>query len=223
MGEPAQAIEHYEKAIQIDDDISDVFYNLANAQYLENRIEDAIKNYKRSLHLNPKKVEAYYNLGNSYCNLNEYEEAIEYYVKAIALDPMHDPALYNLGYAYHRVGNLDQAIKSYKAGIQLNSKNPSPECHFNLASALSDNKQLDEALEQFKASLALDPENVACILRIASILESQYEKVADKKMLLPVYSHYRKAALIDEDNGKAAEGQAKFAKLLEANQISYEK
>jgi tetratricopeptide (TPR) repeat protein len=31
MGAPMQAIEYYEKAIKIDDDISDVFYNLANA------------------------------------------------------------------------------------------------------------------------------------------------------------------------------------------------
>lgn len=154
-------------------------------------IEDAIKNYKQSLELNPKKVEAYYNLGNSYCNLNDYDEAIEYYVKAISLDPMHDPALYNLGYAYHRIGNLDQAIKSYRAGIQLNSKNPSPECHFNLASALFDNKQYDDALEQFKVSLRLDPDNVACVLRIAGILEIEYEKDKDKKTLPKIYQYYR--------------------------------
>ena len=157
---------------------------MANALYLENRIEEAITNYLKAVELNPRKVEAYYNLGNSHCNLNEYEEAIEYYVKAISYDPLHDPALYNLGYAYHRVGNLSQAIKSYKAGIQLNTKNPSPECHFNLASALQDNNQPEEALQQFKISHRLDPQNIGCTLKIAGILREMYEKDQDKDKLL---------------------------------------
>lgn len=67
---------YYEKAIQIDDEIADVFYNLGNAHYLQKNVEDAIKNYKKALDLNPKKVECFYNLGNSYCNKNNYVEAI---------------------------------------------------------------------------------------------------------------------------------------------------
>jgi tetratricopeptide (TPR) repeat protein len=31
MGEPKEAVQYYKRAIEIDDEISDVWYNLANA------------------------------------------------------------------------------------------------------------------------------------------------------------------------------------------------
>jgi len=65
-------VKFYKKAIEIEDDVSEVFYNLANAQYLLNQVNDAIENYKKAVELNPKKVECFYNLGNSYCNKNDY-------------------------------------------------------------------------------------------------------------------------------------------------------
>jgi tetratricopeptide (TPR) repeat protein len=34
MGEPKEAVKYYKRAIDIDDGISDVYYNLANALYL---------------------------------------------------------------------------------------------------------------------------------------------------------------------------------------------
>ena len=101
-----EAIKYYKRAIELDEEIADVFYNLANAQYLLKDVDEAIKNYKKALDLNPKKVECFYNIGNSYCNKNDYQQAIQFYLKAIGLDPLHDPAFYNLGYAYHRTGQL---------------------------------------------------------------------------------------------------------------------
>jgi len=54
--------------IEIDDEIADVYYNMANAYYLKGEVEPAVKWYLKSLSINPKKVECYYNLGNVYCN-----------------------------------------------------------------------------------------------------------------------------------------------------------
>jgi tetratricopeptide (TPR) repeat protein len=42
IGEAEDAISFYERALEIDNDIADVYYNLANAQYLLNQIEDAV-------------------------------------------------------------------------------------------------------------------------------------------------------------------------------------
>jgi len=68
LEEGDKAIEYYNRVIAIDDEIADVYYNLANAYYLKGEIEPAVKNYKKSLDINPKKVECFYNLGNVYCN-----------------------------------------------------------------------------------------------------------------------------------------------------------
>lgn len=59
---------YYRRAIEIDDDIADVYYNLANALYLLGDIPEAVANYQKALEINPKKVECFYNLGNAYCN-----------------------------------------------------------------------------------------------------------------------------------------------------------
>lgn len=42
MGDTKEAIENYQKVLEIDDEIPDVYYNLANAQYLIKDVEGAI-------------------------------------------------------------------------------------------------------------------------------------------------------------------------------------
>jgi tetratricopeptide (TPR) repeat protein len=53
-----------------------VHYNLGNALYLVEKIEDAIHHYRCAIKLNPKKSESFYNLGNALCVKNDYAEAI---------------------------------------------------------------------------------------------------------------------------------------------------
>lgn len=65
MQEPKESIKYYKAAIDIDDGLSDVHYNLGNALYLVENIEDAIKHYQMAIKLNPKKPESFYNLGNA--------------------------------------------------------------------------------------------------------------------------------------------------------------
>ena len=77
---------------------------------------------------------------------------------------MHEPAIYNLGYAYIQVGELENAITTYRHGVHGNEN--SAECHFNLASALEDQKQYDEARTYFKRCSELDPNNIDCLVRL---------------------------------------------------------
>jgi len=56
-----------------------VHYNLGNALYLIEKIDDAITHYQAAIKLNPKKAESFYNLGNAQCVKNEYNEAIKSY------------------------------------------------------------------------------------------------------------------------------------------------
>lgn len=72
MQDPKESIKYYKKAIEIDDTLSDVHYNLGNALYLVEKIEDAIVHYQHAIKLNPKKAESFYNLGNALCVKNEY-------------------------------------------------------------------------------------------------------------------------------------------------------
>ena len=77
------AVKFYKKALDIDDHLSDVHYNLGNALYLNEVIEEAIKHYKAAISLNPKKPESFYNLGNALCVKSDYENAVAAYEQAI--------------------------------------------------------------------------------------------------------------------------------------------
>ena len=71
-GKPHDSIQFYLKALEIDDQLSDVHYNLGNALYLIEKIEEAILHYRSAIQLNPKKSESFYNLGNALCVKQEY-------------------------------------------------------------------------------------------------------------------------------------------------------
>lgn len=58
----ATAIQLYEEILEADYASSDLFYNLANAYYKENRIGKAILNFERALKMNPENADASFNL-----------------------------------------------------------------------------------------------------------------------------------------------------------------
>lgn len=62
-----KAVHFYKKAIDIDPNQADVYYNLGNSLYLLDKVEEAIRTYKKAVEINPRKVEAFYNLGNAQC------------------------------------------------------------------------------------------------------------------------------------------------------------
>jgi tetratricopeptide (TPR) repeat protein len=66
-------------ALEIDDLLSDVHYNLGNALYLNENIDEAVTHYKAAIALNPKKPESFYNLGNALCVKNDYPNAVAAY------------------------------------------------------------------------------------------------------------------------------------------------
>ncbi len=55
-------------------------YNLGNALYLMESIDDAVNHYKSAIALNPKKSESFYNLGNALCVKNDYPQAVSSYL-----------------------------------------------------------------------------------------------------------------------------------------------
>lgn len=61
-----QAIEHYQKAISLNPEKSETYYNLGNAYCVVNKFADAIVVYKKSIELDSYNPPAFYNLGNAY-------------------------------------------------------------------------------------------------------------------------------------------------------------
>lgn len=90
-GDFKKSLEYYQK---VEKPTEEIFYNMGNILYQEERYDEALEQYKKIV---SKKLafEVFYNMGNSYTKLGKKEEAIESYKKALAIKDDKD-GRYNL-------------------------------------------------------------------------------------------------------------------------------
>ncbi len=114
-GEYQEAIDDYNKAIELDLQDTKTYYNRGNAYRALGEYQKAINDYDKAIALSPHRVNAHHALG-------EYQEAINDYDKAIALDPQDAGAYYNRGNAYRALGEYQKAINDYISTKKLFKK-----------------------------------------------------------------------------------------------------
>ncbi len=114
-----QAIESFQRALQIDPQHSSALQNLGSAYRQKKQWPEAEGALERALALNPDDPEANYSLGMVYAQQNDTDRAYEYLQKAIALRPAYPEALNNLGILYLRTRRPAQATQSFEQCIRL--------------------------------------------------------------------------------------------------------
>lgn len=97
------AILDYTKAIQLNDKMTDAYYNRAKILLSRKDIENpdlnrAIKDLEKALELDPNFVDALYAMGAAQKKVENYHKALEYLNRAIELQPdfVHAKALQKL-------------------------------------------------------------------------------------------------------------------------------
>ena len=86
QGRTAEAIEHYQKALEIDPDCAESDNNLGTAFLNQGRLDKALVYYRQALAINPNFAEVENNLGILLTKQGRTAEAIEHYQKAIELE-----------------------------------------------------------------------------------------------------------------------------------------
>jgi tetratricopeptide (TPR) repeat protein len=117
--EYSEAIEWYDKAIEINPNYVDAWNNKGIALEYSGKHKEAIEYYDKALQLDPKYVDAWNNKGLALYNSGKHKEAIEYYDKALQLDPGFPIAWNNKGLALYKLGKYDEAIESYDQAIKI--------------------------------------------------------------------------------------------------------
>ena len=119
MGKKAEAINAYEKVIEISPQDAEAHSNLGVTLQELGRLEEAEASYTQAITLKPDYVEAHYNLGITLQELGRLEEAEASYTQAIRFKPDYSDAHYNLGYMVKELGRLEEAEASYTKAIAL--------------------------------------------------------------------------------------------------------
>ena len=90
LNRPEEALESFNRAIDIDSTKADGYLGRANALNTLKRFEEALLDYNKALEIDPKLANAYINRGSAHSHLGETEKAIADYEKGLELDPKID-------------------------------------------------------------------------------------------------------------------------------------
>ncbi len=148
------AIEYFDKSIELNCNFALTYYNRGVAYAYLNQYDKAIEDYNKAIELNPNYSDAYNNRGNSYADLKQYDKAIEDYNKAIKLNPNDSGFYCNRGNSYAHLKQNGKATEDYNKAIELNPNDSGFYC--NRGNSYADLKQYDKAIEDYNKAIELN-------------------------------------------------------------------
>jgi len=104
-----EAIAEFNKAIEIDPDFADAYYNRGIANSKKGNLEKAISDYSKAIEINPRDSDAYFNRGLVYHKKNNLDKAISDYTKVIQISPNVTETYYNRALDYFLKEEYDEA------------------------------------------------------------------------------------------------------------------
>ena len=150
---PQTALQYFDRALQIDQNIASVHNNKGNVLKTLNRFEDALASYDKAISLKDNFAEAHAHRGNVLRELNRFEEALASYDKAISLKGNFAEAYVNRGNALRELKRINEALASYDKAISL--KDNFAEAHAHRGNILSELNRFEEALASYDKAISL--------------------------------------------------------------------
>jgi adenylate cyclase len=153
-----RAFELTQRAIALDDSLSDPHVLLGDLYLAKKQHEQAIAELERAIALDPNNAFAYSDLGNILTFAGRPEEAIGLIEKAIRLDPFYPPIwVWMLGHAYRLAGRYEEAIAAQKRAIARNPDTPVQLAHLELTVIYSELGREEEARAEAMEVLRINP------------------------------------------------------------------
>ena len=114
-----EAIEAYQKALELNPEAAGALVNLGTIYYRQRKFADAETYYREAIEADPAYALAQFNLGNLYDELGRLEEALEHYRLALELNPQYADAHFNLALLCERLGDNLKAVHHWKSYLRL--------------------------------------------------------------------------------------------------------
>ena len=148
----AQAIEHLNRAVTLDDTNEQAHYNLAQVYIATKQWPDAARHLQKAIALHEKPNAMYeYKLGFVLFQMREYEQAKEHLEKAIQTDPKLFKAHYRLAKVFEKLDKPEDALKKYTDAIMANPR--FIPAYRDLGALYADLGYLDYAIQVFQSAL----------------------------------------------------------------------
>lgn len=179
-GDYAQAVELFEKALELDERRPDIHMGMATASFLAKNFDKAIHHFNRVTHLKPADGRPLINLGAVYNQMGDYQKAVGVLRRGLAKEKNSAEGFYNLGYAHRKLEQSSMAISAYREAVRL--KPDMAEAHVNLANVYLDMKNYQQAVIHYNKALEIDPQFESAQRGLAT---AEHESVEAKKAISP--------------------------------------
>ncbi|HEX9047718.1 MAG TPA: tetratricopeptide repeat protein, partial [Verrucomicrobiae bacterium] len=154
-GHPAEAIDQFQSALDINPGLAEAHYNLAVALTAQNRPDEAIQSYHKAIALKADYAEAENNLGILLAGQGHADEAVQFFKRALVDKPDYAEADNSLGIMSGAGGRLDEAVRFFQQAIAV--RPDYADAHFNLANAFALQGRTADAIRQYQETLRLNP------------------------------------------------------------------
>jgi tetratricopeptide (TPR) repeat protein len=124
MGQPAEAIPYFDRALALYPDVWTYRFNRAHAESRLGNWREASEGYKLALALNADDYVIHYNLGMALHKLGDEEAAVAAYRRAIDLAPGEPTFRLSLGISYQQLNRPAEAAKAYEEYLQMSPSAP---------------------------------------------------------------------------------------------------
>ena len=171
LGQMADAVSAYQRAITLKPDYSEAYFNIGNVLQELGELGEAIAAYSRALEIRPDYAAALNNMANALKTQGQYDQSIAAYRRALLIEPTYAEALNNMGNALKEQGNLDDAMAAYRRALEIKPKYAV--AVNNLANALKDLRKHDEAIATYRHAIEIDPSYAAAYNNMGNALREQ--------------------------------------------------
>ena len=118
IGSMEKARLEYTRAIEMDNEYADAYYNRGIIHMKQERFEEAVRDFNETIKLAPS-IDAYCNRGNSYLLLGKAKSALNDYNEALRIDSDDADLYYNRAVVYLLIGNKTDADRDLKKASDL--------------------------------------------------------------------------------------------------------
>ena len=149
------SLQYYDKAIDINPQFSEAWYNKGGSLTDLKIYEDAIESYNSAINISPNYSEAWNNKGHVLGKLGRHEDAIAAYDRTTNISPKHFNAWYNRGNALNSLEKYEKAIESYDIAIDINPQHA--EARINRGNILYFLGRFEEAIMEYDNATGINP------------------------------------------------------------------
>ena len=173
LGEPDQAVQAYQQAIEAGGNDARSYEELGQAFWELGEYQQAVNALNRSIALNPNVPEVYHLLAQSYLELGRYEAAREQERAAIArtADGVYVEAQTGIAESFRRQGLYDEAIAAFNTALDQDPA--ATGAYVGLGRTAADRQDWQTAIGYYNQALGYDPNNPEAHLALGQALVEQ--------------------------------------------------